>query len=356
MGHDQEGDFSSDVAVQIDLAEGGAEGDEEEDEPGKTDFEKHLEVEPFEHARIKLGSHEEVVNVVARHAVSSTTNVGRHVSHDGDDIASKDGDAHQRAKLVDEGVHLEQTGVVKEQSYSNGGVEGPDTGAPVSELLAVLVRQRLSRGVDAGHDQVQNALEDKERPVDGPGFRMRESACVGQVEQVLAECLPGHAGLRGKLAVVVGGPNPHVPHEQREADHHGRHSQRASKVKVRVVVNPGITAHQPSIDDFALALTVAAMPRLLRMCVLSIRRLRCAAVATIAGDGRLELGGGAQVFGGRGRWFAARDARRLSCCSSACSRSLNEAIGDRFARTGREEGAVSTTEHSYWTKSKNNAE
>lgn len=60
-----EADLAGDIAVALVLARRGSAGQEEQDVPGQTDLEEHLEVEDAEHARVQLGAHEEVVNVVA---------------------------------------------------------------------------------------------------------------------------------------------------------------------------------------------------------------------------------------------------------------------------------------------------
>lgn len=63
--HEDEADLARDVAVGFVLAHGGAGREEEEDVPREADLEEHFEVEDAKQARVELGAHEEVVDVVA---------------------------------------------------------------------------------------------------------------------------------------------------------------------------------------------------------------------------------------------------------------------------------------------------
>ena len=94
-------------AVAFVLARGGSAREQEQDVPGEADLEEHLEVEDAKHARVQLGTHEEVVDVVAGHAMGRAAVEGRGVCDDGDDVARDDGDREERAELVDDGVQGE---------------------------------------------------------------------------------------------------------------------------------------------------------------------------------------------------------------------------------------------------------
>lgn len=140
------------------------------------------------------------------------------------------------------------------QGEGNGEVERGDTGAIVEELFVAQVRKRLALAVDTGHVQVADALEDAEDPVDSPCLCVREGAVVGQVEELLAKVGPRLVGrlALGEAAVVVGSADPHVPHKNRKADHHGSDSRAATKLEVRVRVHLRVGTLEPAIDDALL--------------------------------------------------------------------------------------------------------
>lgn len=168
MRHQQEAHLPADVAVVLVLARAGAQGDEEENVPRHANLKEHLEVEPTEHARVQLGAHEEIIHVVARHAVTGVAREGGGVGDNGDDEAGEDGDAHQRAELVDQGVEPEGASDVESDGQGNCEVERGDSRAVVVELLAAEVLQWLSLCVYARHIQIADAFEDEKRPVHDP--------------------------------------------------------------------------------------------------------------------------------------------------------------------------------------------
>ena len=69
MRHDQETHLGAHKSEILVLPGSGRARQTEEDEPWKPNLEKHLEIQDAEHARIELGTHEEIVERVARHAV-----------------------------------------------------------------------------------------------------------------------------------------------------------------------------------------------------------------------------------------------------------------------------------------------
>ena len=73
---------------------------------------------------------------------------------------------------------------------------------------------------------------------------------VDQVSHMFEELLEALAWLScGELAVVEGSSNPHVVHEQWEPNHHSCNTERASKIEVSRVVNLGIQARCPSVNN-----------------------------------------------------------------------------------------------------------
>lgn len=142
------------------------------------------------------------------------------------------------------------------QGNDNGKVERRDTRAIVEELLVPQVRKRLALAVHTRHVQVADTLEDEEGPVDSPCLCVREGTVVGQAEELLAKVGPRLAGrlaLR-EATIVVGSADPHVPHENREANHHGSDSGAATKLVVRVCVHLRVGALEPAINDALLLL------------------------------------------------------------------------------------------------------
>lgn len=140
--------------------------------------------------------------------------------------------------------------------HGGGGqrdVERDEARAVVLELLAALVRQRLSVGVHSRRIEVEEDLEDAEDPVRGPRPKVRECASVDEVTEMREEVRPALAfSPRRELPVVVGRADPHVPHEKGEPDHHGRHAQRAAELEVAGVVDLRVHAGLPAVHDLLL--------------------------------------------------------------------------------------------------------
>lgn len=258
--HDDEADLAADVAVLLILARRGAAREQEQDEPGQAHLEEHLKVEDAEHARVQLRAHEEVVDGVSRHPVRGPAGKGRDVGHDADEEAREDRDRHERAELVDDGVQREQAREVQPSGQGDGRVEGRVGRAVVLHLLATIVSERLAVGPDAGEETVAGALEDEECPVYGPGPGVRESSGVDKLEEVLGKLAPALVGRpRWELAVVVGRPYPHIPHQEGEAKHHGRCAQGAAELKLSRVVDLGVQPSLPTVDHVfpGVAISVA---------------------------------------------------------------------------------------------------
>lgn len=225
MRQQKEAYFARDVAVHLVLPRRSTEGDQEQDIPGKSDLEEHLEVEDTEHARVQLRTHEEVVDRVSGHAVLRATSDGREVRDERNQETRQDGHAHQGSKFVDERVQLEQPGGMQGERNEDGGVPGPNGGAVIRQLLAPLVRKRTSLKGDSREEHVAESLKDEEDPVDRPCLEGRECALVHEVTEVGEEI--GQAltlRRQGQLAIIVCRSNPHVVHEKWEPNHHGQHA------------------------------------------------------------------------------------------------------------------------------------
>lgn len=329
MRHEQETHLGGDVTVQLELSCGTAHGNHEENEPGHADLEEHLHVDPAKHSRVELGAHEEVVDGIASHSVLCTARNGGEVGNEGNDEAGDDGNAHQRTKLINQGVQLEDAGDVEDDASNDGGVEGPDAGAVVHELLAAEMRQRLALGVDAGEEVVEDALSGTKDPVDGPGLFVRVGAGVCELEQVLCKVQPRLVGgcTRGKHAVVVCCANPHVPHEGREADHHHHDTGSAAKVEVRAVVDLGVGALEPAIND-ALLLGLARLGGNGGLAI-GVGRAVCVTICSAINFG--AAGGDQGVFGECGR---RRFGAVFACCSAACAAATRWRLYEAFGKLG----------------------
>lgn len=70
----------------------------------------------------------------------------------------------------------------------------------------------------------------------------------------LSPALAGSAA--GELAIVEGGTNPHVPHEDGEEEHHEPGAYRAAELKFARVVDLGILAWLPAVHHVTLRVSV----------------------------------------------------------------------------------------------------
>lgn len=247
MSEQEEADLGSDVSVDFVLLNRSSDGDEEEQEPGETDFKEHLQVDDSEDSGVELGSHEEVVDEVSSHSVLSTTSKSRVVGDEGYNDSGENSDGHVFTKVVDEVGNLEDSGDVESKGGKDGYPEGPERVTEVVETDVVAVGDGVSLGPDSGEYDVQNALVCEEGPVDEPGFEGGEGALwllarlLARLTRLLAspeaqlhggtyksrldvevlyevyDRLPSFR--QGELRVVVCLSNPHVPHEKGETQH-----------------------------------------------------------------------------------------------------------------------------------------
>ena len=89
------------------LLQARAEGKEEEDEPRDADFEEHLKVQDAEETGVELRTEEEVDNEVVSHTDGCAADASRDICDGRAEEARDDGNAHDVAKLVNQGVKLE---------------------------------------------------------------------------------------------------------------------------------------------------------------------------------------------------------------------------------------------------------
>lgn len=100
-------------------------------------------------------------------------------------------------------------------------------------------------------------------------------------------------GARGKVSIVVCRANPHIPHQQREADHHGGDPSRAAEFKVARVVDLGVGALLPAIDNALCGLCLLVLMEIVglaRFCVAILLRLLLRGIG--AGGVAVRLGSG----------------------------------------------------------------
>lgn len=253
VGHDDEANLGRDVAIFLVLARSSAQAEDQEDIPRHADLEEHLEVEDAEQARVQLCAHEEIIDEATSHAMLLATPEGGEVGNNADEKATDDGDREKGSELIDGGVNGPDTRKVQTCQGSKGEVETGVGVAVIRQLLATLMRQRLSISLNTGEETVARALEDQIAPVPDPSPGMGEGTRVDEVDEVGAKVAPGLAGgPRGEFAVVVGGANPHVPHENGEEEHHGARAQGAAKLGLARVVDPRVLAGSPAIHDVGI--------------------------------------------------------------------------------------------------------
>lgn len=255
VSEDKETHFLRNIAVVLVLPGCGCARQEKEDVPWNTDFEKHLEVEDAEHTWVELGAHEEVVEEGAGHAVFGSSEKRGEVRSNGDEEAGDDGDGHNWSKLVEDGVEWENSGDVENSGEGQSGVHTPHTRAVVRQLDIVLKRQRLSMSPNTRQETITRHLKDSKHPINDPSLCARESPSVSEVRKVSEEITKALAFLASwEFAVVVGRADPHVVHEQGEANHHGGNTEGAAELFVPRVIDLGVKSWLPAFDDHGLRL------------------------------------------------------------------------------------------------------
>jgi hypothetical protein len=168
MHHTEKSYFAGDIAVLLVLPSCCAEGEEKKDVPWYSDLEEHLEIEQAKHSWVELGTHEEVIDWIAGHAVGGTSEDGGDVCDKGGKEARDDGDGHYRPEFVNDAVDFEEAGCVKNGRESEGSVQRPNTGAIVDELSVSCMGERFAFCVDSGEEKVAGSFEQEEGPVYRP--------------------------------------------------------------------------------------------------------------------------------------------------------------------------------------------
>lgn len=250
VSHDEEHDFSRDVAVALPLTGGGAQAENKQEVPWHANLTEHLEVQDAEHTRVELSAHEEVIDGVASHAVLLSAIEGRKVRDKADQEAAQDGDGQKRAKLINGIIQRPDAGEMQNSQDSKCCVESDKGVAVILELLASLVRKRLTPAPDTRQRAVANALKDEIRPIPEPSLCVGKSASVHVVDELSSKGTPTLAGsTRRELAIVVGGTDPHIPHEYREKNHQGQSTKGTAKLELARVIDLGVLTLAPSINN-----------------------------------------------------------------------------------------------------------
>lgn len=113
------------------------------------------------------------------------------------------------------------------------------------------MRQRFAFDPYARGVNVEGALEDEEDPIHRPRFHAGEGAGVDQVAEVLKEFRDALAFCRCRReSIVICRTEPHIVHQQREPDHDTAHAHRAAELEVPGIVDLGIFAFFPAINDY----------------------------------------------------------------------------------------------------------
>lgn len=254
MSHDEEHDFARDVAVALPLTCGSTQAEDEEEVPRHANFAKHFEVQDAKHARVQLGTHEEVIDGVASHAVLLSAVEGGEVCSKADQKAAQDGNGQEGTELVNGVVKRPDAGEVQDRQDSKRKVERGKCVAVVLELLAPFVWKRLAPAPYTREQAVAGTLEDEIRPIPEPSLDMGKRACIHVVDELCPKRGPALAWCSGgKFAIIVGSPNPHVPHQNREKDHHGQSANRTTELELARVVNLGVLAFAPSVNNAGIS-------------------------------------------------------------------------------------------------------
>lgn len=223
MRHDKEHDLTRDIAILLILTCSRAETENQQEVPGHANLEEHLEVKDAEHARVKLSTHEEVIDGVASHAVVLASPQSREVGDEAHNKAAADGNRQERTKLIESRVDRPDTREVQGGKDGEGRVQANKGVAEVVELLAALMGERLTLAPNTRKKAVACTLKDEIAPVPYPCLGVRKRARVDNIGQVKAEVSPAFAGSAGwEFATIICSTNPHVPHEDWEEGHHAQ--------------------------------------------------------------------------------------------------------------------------------------
>lgn len=168
VSHDEEPNLTRDVAILLILTSGSAKTEDEEDVPGHADLKEHLEVKNAKHAGVQLGTHEEIIDGVACHAVLLATPESGEVGSKADKEAAQNGDGQKRAKLINGVVQGPDAGEVQTGKTGECSVKTPVSVTVVGKLLATLMRQRLTVAPNTREKAVESTLNNEIRPVPSP--------------------------------------------------------------------------------------------------------------------------------------------------------------------------------------------
>lgn len=190
VSHDEEHDFTGDVAVALPLTSRRTQAENEQKVPRHADLAEHLEVQDAEHAGVQLGAHEEVVDGVAGHAVLLSAVEGREVRDKTDQETAQDGNRQERTEFVNGIVQWPDAGEVQNSQDSKCRIQGDECVAKVLELLASFMRKRLTPAPDTREQAVASTLKDEIGPIPEPGLGVRKSASVHVVDELGSKGTP----------------------------------------------------------------------------------------------------------------------------------------------------------------------
>jgi hypothetical protein len=142
---------------------------------------------------------------------------------------------------------------VQTSKAGKSSVKTPVGIAVVGKLLATLVRERLTVAPNTREEAVESTLNNEIRPVPSPDLKTRVCASVDEVGKMGAKLAPRLTLCSvGELSIIVGSTNPHVPHENGEEGHHSSSTEGATKLKLSGVVNLGVLARSPAINNMRI--------------------------------------------------------------------------------------------------------
>lgn len=96
-----------------------------------------------------------------------------------DTNSGEDRNAQQRAEFIDQGGDRENTSHVQGSRGSESEVERPYSITIVIEAEVIPMGNRVALAPNTGKGDIEDALIDKEDPINGPSFEIRECRLQG---------------------------------------------------------------------------------------------------------------------------------------------------------------------------------
>ncbi len=165
----------SHVSVLLILLTCARDRDKEHQDPRDSDLEPHLQVNRT-NTRVQAGTHEDVVNEVARHANLVSSRDSEEVHPERHAEADDHRDSHEMTEVVDDGLETDDSGVLQNSSDRPGDIDAADSVAFVHEGFVPEGRDGETFLHVTGDDTSECELESHESEVRLP--RVGIGACI----------------------------------------------------------------------------------------------------------------------------------------------------------------------------------